>query len=76
MKAIFNKLYKASFKSFKNLILKDLTTENKRFIVTVNPETIITATKDEKFKSLLLYKNTTIVADGISVVKAGRMLGY
>lgn len=76
MKAIFNKLYKDSFKSFKNLILKDLTIEHKRFIVTVNPETIITATKDEEFKNLLLHKDTTIVADGVSVVKAGRILGY
>lgn len=76
MKVIFNKLYKESFKSFKNLILKDLTTGNKRFIVTVNPETIITAIKEEKFKELLLNKDTTIVADGISVVKAGRLLGY
>ena len=39
------------------------------FIVTANPETFNIAENDDSFKKLLLSKDTTIVPDGIGIVK-------
>ncbi|MDD4718569.1 MAG: WecB/TagA/CpsF family glycosyltransferase [Bacilli bacterium] len=74
--AIFEKVYKGSFKGFKKDIYNDIKNNNKRFIVTANPETFMIAKKDNDFLRLLLDKQTTIVADGIGIVKSGRKLGY
>lgn len=46
------------------------------FIVTANPETIMTAEQNEDFNKALLDENTTIIPDGIGVVKGAKMLGY
>ncbi|MGN1310120.1 MAG: WecB/TagA/CpsF family glycosyltransferase [Clostridia bacterium] len=46
------------------------------FIVTANPETIMTAEQNENFKEALLDENTTIIPDGIGIVKGAKMLGY
>ena len=48
----------------------------KMFIVTSNPETFMIANMEKDFKTLLLNKDTTIVADGIGIIKSARMLGY
>lgn len=73
---IFDKIYKGSFTDFINLLYNDIESNNKRFIVTANPETFMNAIKDENFLKLLLDKQTTIVADGISILKSGKKLGY
>ena len=44
-------------------------------IVTANAETIQLGLKDSYFHELLMHDNTLITADGISVVKAGRLCG-
>lgn len=46
------------------------------FIVTANPETIMVAEKNSNLKNALLDKNTTIIADGIGIVKGAKLLGY
>lgn len=46
------------------------------FIVTANPETIITAENNENFKKALLDEQTTIIPDGIGIVKGAKILGY
>ena len=46
------------------------------FIVTANPETIMTAEQNGNFKEALLDENTTIIPDGIGIVKGAKMLGY
>lgn len=46
------------------------------FIVTANPETIMTAENNENFKKALLDEKTTIIPDGIGIVKGAKMLGY
>lgn len=75
MKSYFEKIYKDSAESF-YLLLKNNLIENKRtFIVTANPETFSYG-KEEEFDKLLLDDMTTIVPDGIGIVKASRMLGY
>ena len=63
----------------KKIILKDLEEdikkENKRFIITANPETVMLAEKDEETKSMLTKKENLKVPDGIAVVKACKKIG-
>lgn len=76
MKEVFEKLYKDSAYDFYQLMKNNLMKNKKMFIVTANPETFMISTKDESFKKLLLDADTTIVPDGIGVVKGARMLDY
>lgn len=76
MKEYFNKLYKGSKKDFYDLIKENLISDNKMFIVTANPETLMTAESICDFKKALLDDKTTIIADGIGIVKGAKMLGY
>ena len=46
----------------------------KTFIVTANPEAFMYGEKDNIVRKLLLDKSTTVVADGIGLVKAAKML--
>lgn len=45
------------------------------FVVTANPEILMHGERDSKIQELLLSSNAEIVPDGISVVKAMRLLG-
>jgi N-acetylglucosaminyldiphosphoundecaprenol N-acetyl-beta-D-mannosaminyltransferase len=76
MRKLFDKLYKKSAEEFHEIIKKNLINEKKMFIVTANPETFMISIKDNNFKKLLLSKDTTIVPDGIGIVKGTRMLNY
>jgi len=76
MRKIFDKLYNKSFEEFNKTIFKNLKNNKKMFIVTSNPETFMIANMEKDFKTLLLNKDTTIVADGIGIIKSARMLGY
>ena len=49
---------------------------NKMFIVTANPETLMIAENNIDLKKALLDDKTMIIADGIGVVKGARMLKY
>ena len=46
------------------------------FIVTANPETFQIGSREASFHQLLMDSKTTLVPDGIGVVKAAEMLGY
>lgn len=72
----FNKLTTKSYNEFTQELKQSLINNEKKFIVTANPEIFITANNDVEVKKLLVDKNTTIVPDGISIVKAARMLGF
>lgn len=76
MKTYFSKLYKNSKQDFYNLVKNNLISNNKMFIVTANPETLMTAKKNSCFKEALLDKDTTIIADGIGILKSAQMLDY
>ncbi len=49
--------------------------EKKMFVVTANPETLMIGQDNQAFHSILLKEDTTIVPDGIGVVKAANTLG-
>ena len=74
MKNLFKRLYNKKSSDFYNLLKRDLKNNNKRFIVTANPETFMIAEKDEYFLKLLNDNNTTMVPDGIGIVKAAKKL--
>lgn len=76
MKELFNKLYKETADSFYKILKNNLKKDNKMFIVTANPETFMISEKDEDVKRLLFDENTTLVPDGIGIVKAAKMLRY
>lgn len=75
MKKFLEKLYKNDKKSFFEILKKDLKNKNKKFIVTVNPETLMIAEKDIELKEILEDDSVSFVPDGIGVVKAAKMIG-
>lgn len=74
MKKNITKLYKKSKESYYKILEKDLKNKRKRFIVTVNPETLMMAEKDLELKKILADNNISFVPDGIAVVKASKWL--
>lgn len=75
MKAFFEKLYKNTREDFFRLAEEALTQNKKQFIVTANPEAFILGSKDTDLEKLLLDSNTTVIADGIGVIKGADILG-
>ena len=73
MQEYFKKLYKNSKDNYYNELDKDLKNNNKRFIITVNPETLMMSEKDKELK-IILNGNYSFVPDGIAVVKAAKKL--
>lgn len=71
----FEKIYKKSSDEFFDIVKYNLKNEKKTFIVTANPETFSYG-KEKEFDKLLLDDITTIVPDGIGIVKAAKMLDY
>lgn len=69
------KTYKESKNSFFKEVEKNLLNEKKTFIVTANPETFMMANKIPEFDEILINENTTVVADGIGIVKSAKFLG-
>ena len=76
MKKLFERLYKDGVVSFNKNMLTNLKNDKKMFIVTANPETFMKSEKDEEIRKMLLDKNTTIVPDGIGIVKAANILNF
>lgn len=74
MKSFFNKLVRVSAKEFYAHLDQALHKQERLFIVTANPETFMIGDRDNSFRHLLEDEQTTIVADGIGVVKAANML--
>lgn len=74
MQKYLKKIYKDSKDKYFNELAKDLKNKMKRFIITVNPETLMISENDNELKAIL-DSNFSYVADGIAVVKAARKLG-
>lgn len=73
---LFEKTYKGTKAEYFDKLEKDVKNNIKSFVVTANPEAFMIATKKEEYMNLLLDPNTTIVPDGIGLVKAGKILGF
>jgi len=75
VKSFFHKLYVDSRDSFFSLAENCLLNDAKSFFVTANPEIFMHADASEALSRLLLDDGTTLIADGIGIVKGARMLG-
>ena len=75
MKEYLKKLYNKEKNKYFKLLENDLRHEHKRFIITVNPETLMLSEKDNELKEILESKEFSFVPDGIAIVKAARKVG-
>lgn len=76
MRQYFDKLYLEGFAELLDSLEKKIIAEEKGFVITANPETLILGTEISEFDGVLKSEVTTIVPDGIGVVKAAKILGY
>lgn len=74
MREFFEKLYKEREENFFEELRKKLNNEERTFIVTANPEAFMYGEKESFVRQLLLDEKTTVVADGIGLVKTAKML--
>ena len=70
------KVYRGSKEEFFLEMKQSLEKEEKHFVVTANPETIMIAEKNVDFEKALLDHATIIIPDGMGVEKGASMLGY
>lgn len=75
MKEYLKKLYNKEKNKYFKLLENDLKHKHKRFIITVNPETLMLSEKDNELKEILDSKEFSFVPDGIAVIKAARKVG-
>ena len=74
MKAYFQKIYQDGFDAFLGLLENRMDKEEKTFVITANPETLMIGAETPVFDEILKSEKTMIVPDGIGVVKAANML--
>lgn len=74
MKKYLKIIYENSEKEYFNLLKEYLENNEKKFIITANPETLTMAETDEEVSKMLLDKNNSVVPDGIAIVKACKTL--
>lgn len=75
MKEYLEKVYSNNKQKFYNEVEQKLINGEKQFIITANPEILTVGNKDKKFDKILLDENTTIIPDGIGVIKGAKMFG-
>ncbi|AUN15514.1 WecB/TagA/CpsF family glycosyltransferase [Paraclostridium sordellii] len=68
------KTYRGTKEEFLKELEDKLLNEEKAFIVTANPETFMKADKSPEFDQILKNDETTIIADGIGVVKGASII--
>ena len=73
MQEYLNKIYKESKDSYYELLSSELKNKQKRFIVTVNPETLMLSETNKILKEIL-DSDYSYVPDGVAVVKAAHKL--
>ena len=72
MKDILEKIYNEEENIFYSILEDLLTTNKKKFIITVNPEIIIKSYKNIEIKEMLLNDNNILVPEGISIIKKAK----
>lgn len=76
MREYFKKIFKGSADSFYRDLNEALENNQKKFIITANPEAFMLGKADNEVDSLLKDDNTTVVADGIGLVKGAKIIGF
>lgn len=72
MKDILEKIYNEEENIFYSILEDLLTTNKKKFIITVNSEIIMKSYKNIEIKEMLLNDNNILVPDGISIIKKAK----
>ena len=72
MKDILEKIYNEEENIFYSILEDLLTTNKKKFIITVNPEIIMKSYKNIEIKEMLLNDNNILVPDDISIIKKAK----
>ncbi len=72
MKDILEKIYSQSESEFNKKLEKILINNEKKFIITVNPEIVMQSYKNKDIKEMLLNDNNILVPDGISIIKKAK----
>ena len=67
---VLNRIYTDDSGAFQELLRHNLVEGVKTFIVTANPETLMIGCQNAEFYQILAEPHTTIVPDGIGVIKA------
>ncbi len=75
MKNALNHVYDKDKEAFFQELEEALEKEKKTFVVTANAEIFTYAKSDPTLYEMLTSKDTTVIADGISIVKACDMIG-
>ena len=75
LKDYFKKLYTGSQQEFCELAANAMDQGQRMFIITANPETMMIGDSNEGMDQALCSPESTIVPDGIGVVKAAEQLG-
>ena len=75
-KKYFDKIFNKGRKSFYDELEEKIKEDEKEFIITANPETIMTSEKDEDLRNAYLDKNTVVIPDGIGIIKGAKIMGY
>jgi N-acetylglucosaminyldiphosphoundecaprenol N-acetyl-beta-D-mannosaminyltransferase len=75
MKRFFRKLFPGTKEAFWEILKDHLLSEKRMFLVTANPEIFMLGKSDPQIGTLLLDEATTMTADGIGLVKGGKMIG-
>lgn len=76
MQTYFEKIYAKGQKQFEMLLDDRLEKEEKTFIITANPETLMIGKSNREFDRILCSDKTIVTPDGIGVVKGAGMLNY
>ena len=76
MKRLFKNVLQLTENEFIGRCAKNINDENKMFIVTANPEIFIKAKYDNAILRILTSPETSVVADGIGIVKGAQILGH
>lgn len=72
MKEIFKNIYNKSKEEYFNYLRKILKNNDKKFIITVNPEIVMNSVNNNEILEILINKNNSLVPDGISIVKKAK----
>lgn len=74
MKEYLKQVYSKSQNEYFKLLSKFLKNNEKKFIITANPETLTMSETDKEISKMLLDRNNDVVPDGIAIVKACKCL--
>ena len=75
LRKYIEKFYKGTKQEVVNLLNEKISNNEKTFVITANPETVMVARNTEELKDSFFAEDTLVVPDGVGILKAGKVLG-